>query len=468
MDNTFATLYDILYSLTVIDDSELVSNTLDTLNSLDILDQNEKVQLDVFNHLVEDLGGFPKPGTLVSKDSLYGSARTIQKENLEDIVKIFIRNKRNMNFSAVLTNASLDLTKPDIKYETIVNTINEALIKFSPNTVEESSVDTLSDEFFKSMTDKKENQKGVRFGIDPIDDKFRGVLPEDIVVIAGYAGSMKTTTASNLAYNMLSEGKNVLYISLEVSKEDMLYNFITRNTMNGSLQPTTREKVIELSQEDPEKFLELANNFRSLPGKLLVKDEDDLSSYSVQSFNELINKANQKFMEETGEKTWAIIVDHMQLLKFSEGKASQDPYMTVNFFTSYFRQKAAKEHYAVVLLSQTSRQGYEYACRHGGKYLMTGLAEANELERAATCLIGLFSNEQLESSKEIQIQLLKNRYGEKMLEPETTDTNLSYYMVGHGLSGIVETVAPVFDNNLDEFYSAETEELDLEALLEAS
>ena len=416
MDNTFATLYDILYSLTVIDDSELVNNTLDTLNSLDILDQNEKVQLDVFNHLVEDLGAFPKPGTLVSKDSLYGSARTIQKESLEDIVKIFIRNKRNMNFSAVLTNASLDLTKPDIKYETIVNTINEALIKFSPNTVEESSVDTLSD----------------------------------------------------LAYNMLSEGKNVLYISLEVSKEDMLYNFITRNTMNGSLQPTTREKVIELSQEDPEKFLELANNFRSLPGKLLVKDEDDLSSYSVQSFNELINKANQKFMEETGEKTWAIIVDHMQLLKFSEGKASQDPYMTVNFFTSYFRQKAAKEHYAVVLLSQTSRQGYEYACRHGGKYLMTGLAEANELERAATCLIGLFSNEQLESSKEIQIQLLKNRYGEKMLEPETTDTNLSYYMVGHGLSGIVETVAPVFDNNLDEFYSAETEELDLEALLEAN
>ena len=55
-----------------------------------------------------------------------------------------------------------------------------------------------------------------------------------------------------------------------------------------------------------------------------------------------------------------------------------------------------------------------------------------------------------------------------MLEPKTTDTNLSYYMVGHGLSGIVETVAPVFDNNLDEFYSAETEELDLEALLEAN
>jgi hypothetical protein len=85
----------------------------------------------------------------------------------------------------------------------------------------------------------------------------------------------------------------------------------------------------------------------------------------------------------------------------------------------------------------------EYAAKHGGQYLLTHAAEANELERSASYVISVFANDMSRGSNELMIQLLKSRNSETMLEPQTVKINPAYYQIGGNI--IIETVAPVFE-----------------------
>ena len=176
-----------------------------------------------------------------------------------------------------------------------------------------------------------------------------------------------------------------------------------------------------------------------------------------------------------GKKIGVIVIDHLQLLKFAGETKSQDPYMVGNYYVSYFRELAAKYGYAVIVVSQTSRQGFEYATKHNGMYLPTGLAESNELERASTLIITTFLSSGASATSEIQMAILKNRNGERMQETETAPINPEYYMVGTGLAFEPELVPPIFEtssmetmqNNIAEIKSLEeilAEEMNFEGV----
>lgn len=466
-DNTYATIYDILFSLTKVEDRELIDLILSKLEFSDVLDVDERVVLKTFKDLYTELGSVPTSGTLVSRDITFSNANTILEESIEDITKLFILNKKKMQLSSILTNSSMDLVKAGVNTEEIIGNIEDALIKFNPKDVEDKIINTATDEIINVLINEEE-VKGIPFGIDFVDSLYRGITPKSVNVIAGFTGSMKTTLAANLSYNAVSSGKNVLYISLEVDKRDMFINLVTRHTMSSGQTPIKREVVSKMRYENPDEFVKISKSFQDLPGKLLIISEEDINSYSDASFNEVIKNADSEFIKLNGNKTDIIVLDHMQLLKFSDDKRNADPYMIVNHFTSYFRRLAAKNDYGVVLLSQTSRGGYEYACKHDGQYQLTGLAESNELERGATFVLSLFSSDSLIASNEIQVQILKNRYGEKMLEPQTTSVKPEYYMIGNGLELNPQQVESVFNDDgtfTNPINTIDTEEMDLDSLL---
>ena len=71
---------------------------------------------------------------------------------------------------------------------------------------------------------------------------------------------------------------------------------------------------------------------------------------------------------------------------------------------------------ATFMLCQCNRQGYIKAQNQKdqnmkGRYDMTALAEANELERAASIILMIFSDDDLKLVEEARVQLLKSRFG---------------------------------------------------------
>lgn len=83
-----------------------------------------------------------------------------------------------------------------------------------------------------------------------------------------------------------------------------------------------------------------------------------------------------------------------------------------------------------VVLAQTNRTGWQRAVKNNGRYTLTALSEANELERASSYVVTLFTNEDMKISKEASAQLLKSRYGQTIYEPINIFADPERYIVG--------------------------------------
>ena len=446
-NNINITIYDLLFSLTKINNQDTINYILDKLTLSNVLDTDENKILDEFNKLNEDLGSLPTSGILVNKNPMYQTANTIQEDSLEEMTKLYISNKKKMKIASFLTNSAMEIVRPGNSFKKI----KDELLQMDADNTEEKLdfVDTANlDETRAYMLREQEEVKGIPFGITFVDEMYRGITPSSFNVIAGYTGSLKTTLAVNVCYIGMTLGFNTLYLSLEVRKEDMMLNLMTLHSISSMNNPIKRDEMAKLRHSNKEKFNEIVESFYSLPGKIRILDESDIEEYSLSTFEDIINKCKKDFKEKYNANLDHIVLDHAQLLKFDSNiKGINDPYMVVNHYTSYFRKKAARDGYAVTIVSQTSRGGYERATKHNGEYLLTGLAESNELERGATFVLALYSSDMLKASGQVQVQILKNRYGETMLEPQTVIARPEYYMVGEGYSSTPQQVGVVFNEN---------------------
>ena len=92
--------------------------------------------------------------------------------------------------------------------------------------------------------------------------------------------------------------------------------------------------------------------------------------------------------------------------------------------------------------------------------------KAGTSERGTTFVVAIYNSEDLKASGQVQIQILKNRYGETMLEPQLTNIKPEYYVVGNGYNKTPQQVESVFDTNGNFTNPFEvTEEINLDSLL---
>ena len=262
-------LKDILYSLAVSQDNELKERVLLLLKDSSILEKVEEDLIKEFETLCIEVEGIPTPGTLVSRNvGTYTNAQTISSESLEDFTRIFIGTKKKQGLTTELLNITNKLNAKEIDFDSMTDEVRKSLNKFAPNELKELE-SNIDESYYEKLTKEDKKEKGVKLGVECIDSRYNGLGPGEVVTIAGYAGSMKTTTAANWCYNAVQEGKNVLYMSFEISKEKMTYNLLSRHS-GASTQRYTRDQVEKLAKENPEEFMKLANDFLNLDGKFRV------------------------------------------------------------------------------------------------------------------------------------------------------------------------------------------------------
>ena len=303
--------------------------------------------------------------------------------------------------------------------------------------------------------------KGILTGVTQVDEKTGGLQPGTFNTLAGFAGAGKTTAAVNIAYNALKEGKNVCYITMEVPKVDMGYNFLSRHSFETKFKKPISHSTIkkkELSKDDKKYLFEtIVPDFReTLEKHIFILDETDFSEYTFKSFEARIRECDNIAKETTGSGIDLLVIDQAQLLKFGGGisKAGNET-SVINLYVSFFRQQAinflhTKRPCTVLMLSQINRDGFNYASKHGGKYTLTNLAEANELERASAIVMTLFTDESLKASKQVLVQMLKSRNGETIVEPVISFMDPAYYVFGSEVS----SVGSVFEGSAESIFGS--------------
>ena len=404
------------------------------LENSNILEQAELTNIRKMEYLLNSLGNIPSVETLKHEfpDMFFENAEPIKEDQLNDFISLFITKRKNKKASLDLLSIAQEIDNSGLSND-VVDKINRIT---TSETVQNDFVnifDTIEHDYEESS-----KVKGISTQVKYIDEISGGLQIGSLTTLMGFTGSFKTTWALNITYGALKDGFNTLYLSLEVPASHILFDLISRHSFEKAMKVEHRSiKQKKLKDDEKEKvFKEYLPEIQQFPGKLYVVDEQLLDNYSVFSLENKFREVDKRCQEDTGRGIDFVIIDHAQLLKFSSTmKAAGLETSIINQYVSFFRQQALnfiKEHrqVAMLVLSQTSRGGYQEACKNDGRYRLTALAEANELERASSLVLSAFSSVSLAQIQEAKVQVLKSRDGSMMAEPISVYANPVYYAFG--------------------------------------
>lgn len=350
--------------------------------------------------------------------------------------------------SEVLQNVELYLTRQDrLRSAKDVEGLSETIIdygitedvitkceKILSSAKVERSFEPIS-ERYKEMWHKDVEFSGVSFLCPELDKRTGGMIPGSLAVMLGASGCMKTTTTVNICYNAIKEGKNVIYLSLEESPMQLYSKLLSRVSVDVGKPLDTSNMIKQVLDEKEQAILfnEVEPYLNSLPGKFYIVGEEDLGNYSLGTFENKLADVDALMQEKTGHGADIVVVDHIQLLKYAD--SHRDEFSTINMYVSFFRQQSLsflhkKKQIIVILLSQSNRDGMDYARKHDGHYLMTHVAEASEIERSASYIISTYTDAMTQVSKLLKMGAIKLRNAALPMDTINVYADGTYYQVG--------------------------------------
>ena len=209
-------------------------------------------------------------------------------------------------------------------------------------------------------------------------------------------GVGKSLTLCHIAASTLLQGKNVLYITLEMSEEKIAER-IDANLLNvdikdfASLPKTIFDtKINSLSKKTQ--------------GTLIIKEYPTASAHSGH-FNSLLNELYLK----KSFKPDLLVIDYMNICSSSryKGNMSVNSYSYVKSIAEELRGLAVEHNVPLITATQVNRSGI-----NNSDIDLTDTSESIGGPMTADLLLALISTEELEELGQIMIKQLKNRYSD--------------------------------------------------------
>jgi replicative DNA helicase len=235
------------------------------------------------------------------------------------------------------------------------------------------------------------------FDLDYFNKITKGGMPSKSLIIAlAGTGVGKSLFMCHVAASSMIQGKNVLYITLEMSEEKIA------ERIDANLLNVTVDDLHKLSREDYQKKVERVR--KKTQGKLIIK-EYPTASASTTHFRTLLNELNLK----RNFRPDIIFVDYLNICTSSRIKpgASINSYTYVKSIAEELRGLAVEYSVPVVSATQTTRAGFNSSD--------PGLEDTSEsfgLPATADLMFALISSEELEELGQIMVKQLKNRYND--------------------------------------------------------
>lgn len=241
-------------------------------------------------------------------------------------------------------------------------------------------------------------EERIPFDLDYFNRITKGGIPrKSLNIILAGTGVGKSLALCHFAANNLMEGKNVLYITLEMAEEKIAER-IDANLLNVPM-----DQLEQLPKQMYEK--KIAELRGKTPGKLIIKEYPTASAHSGH-FRHLINelKIKKSFVPDI------IYVDYLNICASSRIKGmggSINSYSFVKAIAEELRGLAVEKDVPVFSATQTTRSGYTNSD--------PGLEDTSEsfgLPATADFMIALISTEELADLDQMMVKQLKNRYND--------------------------------------------------------
>ena len=246
----------------------------------------------------------------------------------------------------------------------------------------------------------KTKEERLELDLDYFNKITRGGIPSKTlnICLAG-TGVGKTMFMTHLASSILLQGKNVLYITMEMA-EERIAERIDANLLNVGMS--------DLEELPYQMYETKINKVQSkTTGKLIIKEYPTASAHTGH-FKSLINELALK----KSFKPDIVFIDYLNICSSSRFKAGSNvnSYTYIKSIAEELRGLAVENDIPIFSATQTTRGGFVSSD--------VGLEDTSEsfgLPATADFMFALISSEELEEKNQIMVKQLKNRYNDPTL-----------------------------------------------------
>lgn len=286
---------------------------------------------------------------------------------------------------------------------------NECLLYYDP---EVSETNEIKQKLIKEYDLRKEGKGYYRFntGIQQLDKVIGGIHSVEFMGILGFVKNGKSFLARQIGYNVLCQGYNVAFFSLEMSSESVKQSFFALHANNihywgydsvkikaadiraGTLSPKAeaflKDKVID-------DFLTNAEM-----GTLYIKQPSEAKYTPELLFADIRNLKNEMDVD-------LVIIDYPALMTPSAKRRDRESY---NELFRELRHFGLTQHLPIIFVIQANRQGFLNALKDKNNlYTPDAIGEFSSIEKEATNVISIITTDDMKEQGQSQIQHIISR-----------------------------------------------------------
>ena len=268
-------------------------------------------------------------------------------------------------------------------------------------------------------------------GFKKLDEEFLdGGLHPGLYILGAVSSIGKTTFCLQIAESIATAGNNVMFFSLEQSREDLISKSLSRRTYEKSLAKRKNESLAKINmnilrkekwkdwpQADFDNLVECSNDYQYTTGKNLCIIES-VGDYGIDEITEDI----KTYIAVFGKKP-VVFIDYLQVMKpYNERMADKQ---NMDRTTTALKRLSRDYDIPIVAISSFNRDSYWQQVN------ITSFKESGSIEYSSDCLLALSpvgvvdaktdsekqnNREAIQKTKtakvrNIELHILKNRNG---------------------------------------------------------
>lgn len=364
----------------------------------------------IANELISFFNEYNKPATLdilaiqlskrkLNPDQISSIEKYINDLNFKTEEEWLIKNTEAFCKKRAVTNAILDSfdiiegKDQNRTEDAIPGMLSDALAVCFDTNVGHDYLEDFQDRFdFYHRVEEK-----LEFDLDIFNKITKGGLSKKSlnVVLAG-TGVGKSLFMCHVGASTLMQGKNVLYISMEMSEEKIAER-IDANLLNMTIDELSRVEL-DIFSNRIEKLV------KKTSGKFILKEYPTASAHAGH-FKALLDelKIKRNFTPDL------IIIDYLNICTSSRMKhgSGVNSYTYIKSIAEEIRGLAVEYNVPILTATQTTRGGYQNT-----DVELTDTSESFGLPATADLMFALIGSEELENLNQIMVKQLKNRYND--------------------------------------------------------
>lgn len=277
------------------------------------------------------------------------------------------------------------------------------------------------DDFIDGINNKA-NTPPTSTGFPLLDEVLSGGMREGLTVIGAISSLGKTTMAQQIADNVAQSGRDVLFISLEMARSELMSKSISRETLLEVLENDgdIRNAKTSIGITDASKHKNYSKDEKQLINIAIERYNEYAGHiYIVEAFGQIgfqdVRELVKIHHEKTG-KAPLVVIDYLQIMKPDDPRATDKS--NTDKAVNGLKQISRDFKTTIVAISSLNRESYNRPMS------LTAFKESGAIEYSSDVLIGLDFTKMLENSSEmdfeeekdkvprnITLTILKNRNG---------------------------------------------------------